>query len=168
MKYILHDLDPEEAGALFSGIGDDWEVISAMKAYARCKGCFGCWVKSPGKCVMHDGAETLGYKLSTGEEVITVSKALYGGFSVEIKRLLDRMIPASLPFFVKRNGEMHHPSRYPKSSPKRTVCFYNAGEMTSREKELAEELMVANALNSGTGSYDVYYFDNVNEVRSLL
>lgn len=166
-KYILHDLCPEDERELLSGI-DGWQVISANKAYARCKGCFGCWIKSPGMCVMHDGMELIGYKLSTSDEVLVLSKGLYGGFSVEIKRLLDRHISGALPFFTRRNGEMHHPTRY-SDRPKWSACFYNAAEMTEQEIELAREIMAANAVNADAKEqFNVFFVDGINKIRELL
>lgn len=65
----------------------------------RCRGCFGCWLKTPGECVMHDGSQHIGSRMARSREVWIFSKILYGGFSAEVKRILDRCIPGVLPFF---------------------------------------------------------------------
>ena len=31
------------------------KIIKPQEPIHPCIGCFGCWVKTPGKCVIHDG-----------------------------------------------------------------------------------------------------------------
>jgi multimeric flavodoxin WrbA len=81
---------------------------------ADCIGCFGCWVKTPGQCVIDDPAREIAAKLAQTDLLIYVSPIVFGGFSYELKKALDRQIPTLLPFMEKYKGEIHHPLRYDK------------------------------------------------------
>jgi multimeric flavodoxin WrbA len=81
---------------------------------ADCVGCFGCWVKTPGICVIDDPAREIASKLAQTDLLIFVSPIVFGGYSYELKKVLDRQIPTLLPFMEKYKGELHHPSRYDK------------------------------------------------------
>lgn len=164
-RYILHDLDLQVAENLFQQ-SEDTIIISAKQSYARCNGCFGCWLKNPGSCTLHDGMEFIGVKLLTSDEIIIISESLYGGFSVGIKRLWDRCIPGVLPFFKKANNELHHVGRY-KKHPKFSIYFYNTDDMTLQEKELAQKLVAANALNFMSNEYSVNFLGKSDELKEV-
>ncbi|MCW3999917.1 MAG: NAD(P)H-dependent oxidoreductase [Candidatus Bathyarchaeota archaeon] len=92
--------------------------ISAYKLrdlkVADCVGCFGCWVKTPGICVIDDPAREIASKLAQTDLLIQVSPIVFGGYPYELKKVLDRQIPTILPFMEKYKGEIHHPQRYDK------------------------------------------------------
>ena len=46
--------------------------------------------------------------------IIHFTLITFGGYSSELKKVIDRFIPTILPFFTKRNGEIHHKYRYGK------------------------------------------------------
>jgi multimeric flavodoxin WrbA len=81
---------------------------------ADCVGCFGCWVKTPGTCVIDDPAREVAAKLAQSDLFVIVSPIVFGGYSYELKKVLDRQIPTLLPFMEKYKGEIHHPLRYDK------------------------------------------------------
>jgi multimeric flavodoxin WrbA len=82
---------------------------------ADCLGCFGCWVKTPGQCVLDDPAREIASKLPHVDLLIYVTPIVFGGYSYELKKVLDRQIPTLLPFMKKYKGEIHHPQRYDKT-----------------------------------------------------
>lgn len=142
--------------------------VNANENAAYCKGCFACWLKTPGKCIMSDRLEFLGSKIMQADSVTIVSECFYGGFSPNVKRVLDRCIPGVMPFFVtKRNGEgkreQHHSARYP-NRMKLTVCFY--GNISESEKELARKLVEANGLNYWAKSTEVLFAESEEEVTA--
>ena len=53
MKVIIHDLG-EEITCLLKKTNEDLVVIHADNQYAHCRGCFKCWLKNAGYCVMRD------------------------------------------------------------------------------------------------------------------
>lgn len=166
MKLLIHDLTEDEAVSAIEK-RDDMEVLSSGKRMARCVGCFGCWLKTPGRCVLHDGFERLGEKVASCDELILVSRNVYGGFSPEIKNFLDRSISLSLPSFTYRGGTMHHYLRY-SNRPVIRVFFYPADDMTEEEKETAREIVKANGVNLGASETYTTFLNSPDELREAL
>jgi len=80
---------------------------------APCVGCFGCWIKTPGVCVLpKDEGTRFVAETWDADYVVYVSRITWGGYSVPIKLYADRIIPLVHPYFRKVNGEMHHQLRY--------------------------------------------------------
>lgn len=78
----------------------------------HCTGCFGCWVRTPGKCVhKDDGPELLTAIINTGL-VIYASPLIMGFVSALLKTAMDRSIPLIHPHFELVKGEVHHKKRY--------------------------------------------------------
>ena len=164
-RLIIHDLSKEQFNSLDVCLDSD-VVIAADGKYAPCKGCFGCWIKTPGKCVMKDKLQNIASEIMQSDELIIISKNCYGGFSGEVKNILDRSIADSLPFFTFRNGEIHHCRRYPKSKVNLIVYFY--GDMTDKEKVLADKLVKANGVNAAYKSTKLYIVEHIEDIKEVL
>lgn len=124
------------------------EVVTVVASYDElepCLGCFGCWVKTPGLCVItKDGANETSRELVNAHAVVILSRLTYGGFSADVKAALDRVIPNISPFFETYRGEMHHRRRYRKFPLWIAVGY---GKSTEEERQLFRELTERNALN---------------------
>ena len=161
MKVIIHDL--REGEALFLGKSDkDSVVIHANNQYAPCCGCFKCWLKNAGFCIMKDSLQHIGALIGQSDPLIIVSQCCYGGYSSPVKAILDRAIGESLPFFTWRGGQTHHISRYPHRKLLR-VYFY--GECTKFEEEIAKEVVERNRLNLDYEKADVVFFKNIEQIK---
>ena len=112
MKLVIHDLSVD-AWSRIADVYEGWKVISDNQTIKPCIGCFGCWVKSPGECVIKDGYEHMGALIHETDEVVVISRYTYGGFSSFVKNVIDRSIGFVLPYFEVVEGEMHHKKRYP-------------------------------------------------------
>ncbi len=157
MKYLIYDMGTSctELERLAS---DSVTVLNASQPAANCVGCFRCWLKVPGKCTFADSLQNIGSMLMTSDEIIIICESLYGGFSVNVKRLIDRVIPGVLPFFIKKNNELHHSKRY-NASPSFKAIFYNAQDMSADEKQQAETMLSAVALNFHSKKHQVIFTD---------
>lgn len=117
-----------------------------------CVGCFGCWVKTPGLCVVTgDCVNGLSREMMRSDALMLLSRIRYGGYSRDVKAFLDRAIPNILPFFEIYRGKMHHAMRY-KKFPRLITIGY--GESTDGERETFRELTRRNALNLRPPRYD--------------
>ncbi len=120
-------------------------ILLHEKEIGECIGCFGCWVKSPGICVIDDYGRILTETIINKDIVIYLTPVVYGGYSSELKKALDRTIPLLLPFFKKINGEVHHKERY-KSYPNVIVLGIMPHEDNEME-EIFNSLIKRNGLN---------------------
>lgn len=146
MKVILHDLTKEqwEAKEMDRFVGENRVLVNAVEIQRYCMGCFCCWLKTPGTCVIKDKFQHMGELLSTADELIIITKATFGSYSSCVKNVLDRSISYVQPFFGIRNGEMHHRERY-ENQLNISAVFY--GDLTEGEKETSRQLVMANAIN---------------------
>ena len=112
---------------------------------APCLGCFGCWVKTPGVCVIDDAARDITRTYIQSGMVIFISPITFGGYSYELKKVFDRLIPILSPFFKNVGGEIHHQMRY-----ERYPRFLVTGilpEPDREKEEIFNTLTARNALN---------------------
>lgn len=84
--------------------------LSSLKI-ANCMGCFGCWTKTPGRCVIRDDATTVYPYIAQSEELLYVSRVKYGGYDTVMKTMLERAIPVQQAFLRIFKGETHHVQR---------------------------------------------------------
>ena len=107
MKVILYDLD-SEYGALIESKCD--RALAADGKYAPCQGCFRCWTKHPAECFMKDKLRQVCRLIGRADELVIVTKNLYGGYSAAVKNVLDRSIGTSTPLSTYRGR--HHRDLY--------------------------------------------------------
>lgn len=79
---------------------------------AYCQGCFNCWTDTPGTCKIDDKGRDLSHDFSVSDVVVLVTPLLFGSYSSETKKMLDRALGTLLPFFRQIDGEVHHMPRY--------------------------------------------------------
>ena len=48
---------------------------------AFCRGCFDCWTKTPGECVLQDGIAEINRQCMTSDVVIYLCPVVFGQFS---------------------------------------------------------------------------------------
>lgn len=78
----------------------------------RCTGCFGCWVKTPGRCVQKDEGDIICKHMISADLLVHASPMIMGFVSSLIRRASERLIPTLLPFFQLSKGEIRHLLRY--------------------------------------------------------
>ena len=84
--------------------------LSALRI-ANCVGCFGCWTKTPGRCVIRDDAARVYPLIARSEQVLYVSRVKYGSYAPVMKTMLERAIPIQQAFIRIHHGETHHIQR---------------------------------------------------------
>ena len=88
-------------------------VVLREKKIAICTGCFGCWVQTPGVCVIDDFGREAARMVIGSNVLIYLTPITFGGYSSELKKAVDRFACSMLlPFFKKIEGEIHHRVRY--------------------------------------------------------
>lgn len=162
MKVILHDLD-QSYGKIIETNCD--RMISADGKYAPCQGCFGCWTKHPAECQMKDKLQQVCREIGRADELVIVTKNLYGEYSPAVKNVLDRAIGTSTPFSTYRGRQMHHTLRYGKHDLWKVIVY---GEITEPEKDTFRFRAERNAINDGYARSEVLFLQNLVELEGLL
>ena len=127
--------------------------LSRMKI-ANCVGCFGCWTRTPGRCVIRDDAVRVYPRLAGSEAVLYVSRVKYGGYDTVMKTMLERAIPVQQAFIRLLDGETHHVQRA--VVPKR-AAIVAYGAQDGEEEDLFRRLVARNAKNMCFQSYTIRF-----------
>ena len=112
---------------------------------AGCLGCYRCWVATPGVCTINDPGRALAAVLIRSDVALFVTPVVFGGYSYDLKKALDRAVPLVLPFFTKVDGEVHHQKRYDKYP--RIVAVGIARDGDGEDARLFRQLVARNAIN---------------------
>ena len=166
MKLIIHDLSNEDFSSISKNIRGDNIVISKGKGINRCIGCFGCWIKTPGECVIKDDYNKISEKIASCDELVIISECKYGMYSPFVKNIIDRSISYVHPYFIIRNNEMHHKSRYKKQINMK-VYFYG-NNIYHEEKEIAKELVNGNGINFNVKTSETIFVKDILEIGGTL
>jgi len=144
---------------------DDWALRNDRIAW--CAGCFKCWTETPGVCAHHDGGRTVAERWTHSDLVVFLTPVTFGGYSSELKKALDHVIPILQPFMQKRRGETRHPQRYARRRDLLVVGTVSAGQAEGPEAGTFRRLVERNTLNmqpprwavgvleSGAGDWEV-------------
>ena len=150
----------------------DYEVDNiglGGKKISSCTGCFGCWLRTPGICLIDDDGRKVTEKAIQSNLLVYLTPVTFGGYSSELKKAVDRMACSNLlPFLKKIGGEVHHPLRY-ESAPT-LVAFGTLPSQDLESEEIFETLVVRNALNLHTHAHSciVYSTDAFGVVRKKV
>ena len=142
------------------------EIDAGKEPLGECIGCFGCWIKTPGKCLL-PGSDGFLKSLLSADRLILLTRIVFGGYSPAIKTYMDRCLPILHPYFVKYNGEMHHRLRY-RHYPALITIGYGAGSM--EEEEIFKEYTRSHRdnLHDKNERLTLIYRDSPVEIESWL
>ncbi len=162
MKVIIHDLESQYTDMINEKCD---RAVAADGKYAPCQGCFGCWTKHPAACFMKDALQQICRIIGQADELVIITKNLYGGYSADIKNVLDRSIGTSTPFSTYRGWQMHHTLRYGKHSLWKVIAY---GEISEAEKTTFRYMAERNAVNDGFERSEVSFIEDLSELEGLL
>jgi multimeric flavodoxin WrbA len=131
---------------------------------APCKGCFGCWTTTPGICLTNDPGRELARRVIGSDVVVMLTPVTFGGYSSELKKVLDRIICLALPTFTTVDGVSRHEMRY--SRYPRMIVAGILEKEDPRGEEIFRKLVAHNGKNFYSSSFqgDVFIGDDRNEV----
>lgn len=118
-----------------------------------CIGCFGCWIKTPGECVINDSGRDILKDFIQADLTIILSSVVFGNYSFPIKTAIDRLIPNDVFFFTQYKGETHHVKRY---ETRPNILFIGVqDELNKAEEDTFKKLCSKNAVNLRANQYSV-------------
>jgi len=138
-------------------------------AIAPCMGCFGCWVQTPGVCLIDDAAREVTRKMIQSDLVVYLTPITFGGYSSDLKKVLDRSIGLISPFFTKIDGEVHHRKRYAQAPKLLGVGI--AHEPDEESARIFKALIDRNAINMHNKAHAACVIDEDQseaEIHELL
>lgn len=127
-----------------------------------CRGCFGCWVKTPGECIMKDKISEINRSFVNSRVTFYLSPVIFGQFSANIKNVIDRSLPNVLPYFVKGpDGSTTHPLRY-ENNPAIYIIGY--GENI----ESCDQQLFSDITKKHRGSIEVLFYGDITDNEKIL
>lgn len=122
------------------------ELVLRDMNYTPCRGCFNCWVKTPGLCVFKDDGDLLCREFLTSDIVVLASSVIMGYPAAMVKNALDRIIPLIHPYLEDVGGEVHHLKRY-KKYPVMALLLEKSGDTDDEDIEIINDIFSRAAIN---------------------
>ncbi len=116
-----------------------------------CIGCWNCWLKTPGMCVMKDEMAESYVDYVNSDTAILLMDTAQGFLNHRAKAFLDRTIPHHHPYIELVDGECHHVERY-ENYPDMVFYYDNEG-LTNREEQIIEDYLYRTAYHFKAKAY---------------
>lgn len=129
---------------------EGWSVESILlhqQDIKSCIGCFRCWNTTPGICtgVRKDDAEEITKKVINSELVVFLTPLTFGGYSSELKKIIERFLCLLQPGVTTVQGETHHLKRYDRYPS--VLAIATTEKVNEEEAQLFKILVDRHSLN---------------------
>lgn len=143
--------------AFLSGFPEDTEIETVnlyRKNIKPCVGCFSCWSKTQGHCVIQDDMQEIYPKIQAADIIIESFPLYFFGMPSQLKAMTDRCLPFMLPYMgnlVEDKNASFHELRDESMHEKRLVVITTCGYVD--EKPMYPALLKEYDLICGDGNY---------------
>lgn len=128
-----------------------------------CTGCWSCWWKTPGSCIIKDGAEEIFHSFIHSDLVIFASPIKAGFTSSALKKITDRLIVLVHPYIQIINKECHHRKRYD-SYPDFGVLLSKETDTDTEDVEIINNIYKRLAINLHSRMVFSLFANDINDV----
>lgn len=143
--------------AFLKGFPEDAETeyVSLYKLNIKpCVGCFSCWSKTQGHCVINDDMQGLYGKIKSADIIIESFPLYFFGMPSQLKAMTDRCLPFMLPYMgnlVEDKNASFHELRDESMHEKRLVVITTCGYVQA--EPMYPALLKEFDLIAGEGGY---------------
>jgi multimeric flavodoxin WrbA len=116
------------------------------KEIHSCTGCWGCWVKTPGECIIPDDSLEIRKEIIHSDLLIFASPLIMGFTSALLKIMQDKLIPLVHPYIELVNNECHHIKRY-NTYPKLALIFSPEPDTDAEDIQIVTNIYERLAIN---------------------
>ncbi len=144
-KYLSYEKEIEKAVSTNTTSEIEYFRLRDMNIN-YCRGCWDCWVKTPGLCGIKDDHEMILSRIPNVDMVLYISPVISGYESSILKTCKDRSIGTAHPYITIHKGEQHHVQRYD-AMPDISVMLITDEDTTQEHIDLISSTYFRNALN---------------------
>lgn len=145
-----------------SFLGDQTKVISIDEEITPCIGCWNCWLKTPGKCVMNDIMRKVYFDYVNSSKVVILFDTAQGFVNHQMKAFFDRSIPLYHPYIEIVDGECHHLGRY--DDYPELYFYYDRKELTEKEDQIIEDYLHRTAYHFQSPAFRINTNDKIDAI----
>jgi hypothetical protein len=161
MKITILNGDPQAGHTEFNGYLKDLAGLLERQGHVvvrldlqgmriePCIGCWGCWVKTPGRCVVADDSDNIRSEFINSDLVLFASPVIMGFTSALLKKAHDKLIPLLHPYFELVQEEVRHIGRYDRY-PRTGLLLAKDRDTDDEDIGIISEIYRRNALNLKT------------------
>jgi multimeric flavodoxin WrbA len=180
MKLTILNGNPDASNTVFDGylkklsdtLSSGSNEVTILKLrdmdLKYCRGCWGCWVKTPGECVVKDDTREVRRQYIHSDLVLFASPVTMGFTTALIKRAHDKLLPLLHPYFVLVDGEVHHLARYDKY-PLMALLLEKGGDTDDEDIRIISDIYRRDAINFKTSLYFTRFIsDPIEEIANEI
>lgn len=116
-----------------------------------CIGCWNCWLKTPGRCIMKDQMAESYPEYINSDTVVLLMDTAQGFINHQAKAFFDRSIPHYNPYIEVVDGECHHVARYNRYPD--LVFYFDKRGLTDQEEQIIEDYLYRAAYQFQSKAY---------------
>ncbi|MHA1201124.1 MAG: flavodoxin family protein [Candidatus Heimdallarchaeaceae archaeon] len=148
------------------GINPESIILNEVEIKS-CIGCFKCWDTTPGICsgVKGDTAEEIKKKVVNCDLIVFLTPLTFGGYSSEIKKIVERMLGILQPGVTMKTGRSHHLKRYDRYPSILAIATTN--KVNQEESKIFKHLMDRHSFNFYPPSHITEVFD-ISEDKTVV